>query len=74
MTVHQRIVQHLEAHRGKKFTNRQIAQALAIPEPSVRRATLRGLYRGVSDAGKDSAGYYYQAETRQSADATEVPA
>ena len=59
MTLRQRIVDHLATHPGQKFTNRELAQILGAPEPSVRRATLAGLYRGVADAGMQSGSYRY---------------
>ena len=75
MTLRQRIVNHLAARPGQKFTNRQLARALGAPEPSVRRATLAGLWRGVADAGKTAEGYLYTAPTHEpTADATGVPA
>lgn len=39
MTVKQQIVDFLETNRPEQYTNSQLSRELAIPEPSVRRAT-----------------------------------
>jgi hypothetical protein len=40
MTVRESVHQFLKDNAGAGYTNDQIAAALVIPEPSVRRATL----------------------------------
>lgn len=41
MTIRQRVLAHIQALPGQSYTNRQLAEQLGIPEPSVRRATLQ---------------------------------
>lgn len=86
MTIRQRIEQHLAANPHRLFTNRELATELTIPEPSVRRMTLKAVsgitFSNIADAGgTGSAQYPYRftfagvnAIHQPSADATGVPA
>jgi hypothetical protein len=80
MTLRERIVAHLAAHPGVEMTNAELSAALSVPEPSIRRATLKAVSTfpaTIVDAGGSGAArspYRYRAIYPQSADATGVPA
>lgn len=51
MTLRTRIVNYLEGNPGTRYTNAQLAQILAAPLASVRRASLQALRFGLLDDG-----------------------
>lgn len=54
-TLRQRVVAHILANPGIRFTNGQLADATGAPMPSVRRATLNAMLRAeIEDGGPAS--------------------
>lgn len=51
MTQKQAIIDYIVSYPGQRFTNVEIANALGLPLPSVRRATLEAMLAGHLEDG-----------------------